>query len=66
MNAQQRSLPPNPYSYLFLLYLTIVLILRVGVHAIAVTNGMVLIPAIPLLGLLLIIVMHAASGSKWN
>jgi hypothetical protein len=65
-DAQQKHMDPNPYSYLCLIYLAVVLVVRLGMHATGVSNAMVIVPAIPLLGLLLIIILHALSGKKWN
>jgi hypothetical protein len=65
-DAQQEYLKPNPVSYLCLVYLVIVLGVRVGLHANVVSKAMVTIPAIPLLGLLFIIVVSMLSGKKWN
>lgn len=65
-DAQQKHMQPNPYSYLCLIYLLVVLGVRLGLHANGVSNTMVIIPAIPLLGLLFIIVVSMLSGKKWN
>jgi hypothetical protein len=65
-DAQQKHLAPNPYSFVCLIYLAVVLVVRLGMDAKGVSNKMVMIPAIPLLGLLLIIVIAVASGKKWN
>jgi len=65
-DAQQKHMEANPYSYLCLLYLLGVLGVRLGLHANNVSNAMVMIPAIPLLGLAFIIVVSVLSGKKWN
>lgn len=65
-DAQQTHIKPNPVSYVCLVYLFLVFGIRLGLHANTVTNAMVMIPAIPLLGLLLIIVASMLSGKKWN
>ena len=65
-DAKLKHVQPNPYSFLCLLYLLAVLGIRMGLHANGLSNTMVLIPAIPLLGLGLIIVVSVLSGKKWN
>jgi hypothetical protein len=65
-DAKQTHMEANPYSYLSLVYLLAVLGVRLGLHANSVSNAMVMIPAIPLLGLGLIIVVSVLSGKKWN
>jgi hypothetical protein len=57
---------PNPYSYLAFFYLMLVLVLRFGPEFIGISSLMVFLPAIPLSGLLFIIVVHSVSGGKWN
>jgi hypothetical protein len=65
-DAQQTHMRPNPVSYLCLLYLLGVLGLRLGLQEYRISNAMVMIPAIPLLGLGCIIVLSVLSGKKWN
>ncbi|MEI9946134.1 MAG: hypothetical protein WDN26_18165 [Chitinophagaceae bacterium] len=65
-DAKQKHMRSNSYSFLGLVYLLGALGLRLGLHEYRVSNFMVMIPAIPLLGLLLIIAVTMLSGKKWN
>lgn len=59
-------LKPNPFSFLSVLYLLLALAFRFAFEMPAMSNAMVFVPAIPLILLLLIFVIHAMSGTKWN
>ena len=56
----------NPFITLSFLYLALVMLIRLGLNWTRVSDAMVLIPAIPLVGLLLIITVHAKTGGRWN
>lgn len=62
----QKNLQPNPYSYLCMLYLLGVIGIRLGLHQVKLSNIMVMVPAVPLLGLGLIVLLSVISGQKWN
>lgn len=59
-------LKPNPFSFLSALYLLGVLAIRFGLGAEQLSAWMVIIPAIPLLLMLLIVIIHTLTGGKWN
>ncbi len=59
-------LPVNPSIFVGILYLAVVLFVRFGLGWVRVSNWMVIVPAIPLLGLLLIVVLATFSGVRWN
>lgn len=59
-------LKPNPFSFLALLYLALVLVVRFALKWTVASNVMVLIPAIPLFFMLLIILVSVFGGGKWN
>lgn len=63
---QLRYLSPNIFSFLSLFYLLTVLFIRFEVKWDTVSVFMVGLPAIPLSGMLLIIILHMLSGRKWN
>ena len=65
-DAQQKRMASNPYSFVCLIYLVVVLVVRLGMNAKGISNKMIMVTAIPLLGLLLIIVIAMVSGKKWN
>ena len=56
----------NPLAFLSIFYLAFAVILRTGFGIIGFTNMMILIPAIPLAGLGLIIVIYASSRRRPN
>ena len=56
----------NPYIPLALLYLGLAFIIRFSAGWIRVSDAMVVIPAIPLLGLGLIIGITMKHGGRWN
>ena len=64
--ANYKHLRPNPFASLSVFYILLVLGVRVFGKAIAITNVMVFIPAIPLGGLALIYIIFAISGGKWQ
>jgi len=59
-------LKPNPYAFLSLLYLLIALGVRFGLGLPKISMGMIGIPAIPLAGMALIIIISALTGARWN
>lgn len=59
-------LPVNPSIFVGILYLAVVLFVRFGLGWVRVSNWMVIVPAIPLLGVLLIVVLATFSGVRWN
>lgn len=65
-DARQTHMEPNTVSYLCLLYLLGVLGVRFGLHEFRISTIMVIVPAIPLLGLGCIIILSVLSGKKWN
>lgn len=65
-DAKLKHIQVNPYSYLCFFYLLAAIGIRFVLHADRVSNIMVMIPAIPLLGLALIIIISVLSGQKWN
>jgi hypothetical protein len=56
----------NVYSVFSLIYLLVVLLIRFQPGWETVSLLMVGLPAVPLTGLLLVMVLHAVSGGKWN
>ncbi len=65
-DAKQKNLAPNPISYLCLFYLLGVIAIRLGLHWIKLSNIMVIIPGILLIGLGLIILISVLSRQNWN
>jgi hypothetical protein len=59
-------LKPNPLVFVSFFYLFAVLIVRYPMGLLAVSNGMVLVPAIPLVLLLLVVLLATITGTKWN
>jgi hypothetical protein len=59
-----KYLLPNPFSFISAVYLFIVLALHFSDQP-AVALMMVIIPAIPLLVLLLLVTLHSVLGGKW-
>jgi len=59
-------LKPNPYSFLSALYLLAVLAMRFGTGAERLSAWMVILPALPLLLMLLFVIIHTLTGGKWN
>jgi hypothetical protein len=56
----------NVYSVFSLIYLMIALLIHFQPGWESFSLLMVGLPAVPLTGLLLIVLLHAASGKKWN
>ena len=59
-------LTPNPFSFLSALYLLGALAIRFGLGALSISAWMVIIPALPLLVMMLFVIIHTISGGKWN
>ena len=59
-------LTPNPYSFLSALYLLGTLAVRFGLGAQNLSACMVIIPALPLLLMILFLIIHTISSGKWN
>ncbi len=59
-------LKPNPFAFVSFLYLLAALAIRFGLHQQGLSNGMIFIPAIPLLFMLLMVMIHTISGGRWN
>lgn len=60
------TLPPNPFSFLSIGYILLVLAIRFGAGFITLSNILVFIPAIPLLLMGFIVIAAWLSKSKWN
>jgi len=65
-DAQHENLQPNPFSYLCMFYLLGVIAIRIGLDWIKLSNIMVMIPGVLLIGMGLIILLSVISGEKWN
>lgn len=65
-DMRQTTVPMNPFISLAFLYLAVVLIVRYGLGWIRVSESMVMIPAVPLAGLGLIIVLYMTHKGRWN
>ena len=63
---QLEYLEPNMYSFLALGYLLLILLIRFQSGGKKIAMIMTGLPAIPLAGMLFIIVIHSLSGGKWN
>ncbi len=63
---QLKYLSPNIYSFLGLGYLLLTLLIWYQPRGKTIAMFMTGLPAIPLTGMLLIIVIHSLSGGKWN
>lgn len=59
-------LKPNPFSFLSALYLLTVLAVRFGAGAEKLSAWMVILPALPLLLMMLFVIIHTISGGRWN
>lgn len=59
-------LKANPYVFVSLLYLIATLAFRFGAGLNKFSLAMVTIPAIPLAGILFIIIISIISGKRWN
>ena len=59
-------LKTNPYVYISLLYLLAALAVRFGAGFSKTSLAMVAVPAIPLAGMLLIVIISVLTGARWN
>jgi hypothetical protein len=57
---------PNPFVFLSLLYLLAVLGIRFGLGILKLSMGMVVIPAIPLLFLVLVVIIASTTRGRMN
>ena len=56
----------NPYVFLSFVYLMVILGVRFGLDLPKVSLGLVLVPAIPLVFMLLIIIISVLTRARWN
>ena len=65
-DSKHTHLKPNPFIFISMLYLLIVLLLRLELGWVRASEAMVVLPMIPLAGLSLIIVVHMTHKGRWN
>jgi hypothetical protein len=63
---QLTYLKPNPFAFLSIAYLVLILAVRFGAGFTKLSMGMVIVPAIPLSLMAFIIIVSVVTGAKWN